>query len=351
MDAATPLWVNLAFTFVIAPSLAVAAHVGIHRVIARLLRGEHAPVLSRVMAHGRRPVAVSLALLAVLAALPASGVPAPVAEHVGPGLALVLTGTLGWALTRKVAAIFDAFIERSRRMVGDDLLARRRRTQLVVFRRVAVGAGALLTIGLILTAIPAVRAVGLSLFASAGVAGIVAGLAARPAVSNLIAGVQLAVTQPVRIGDAVLIEGEWGHVEEIGSTFVTVATWDQRSLIVPLTWFIERPIRNWTRNSAQILDTVFLYADYGVPVDAVRQAARDIVESSALWDGRVFAVQVTDLREACMQIRVLVSAADASRMFDLRCLVRERLIAFVAREYPRALARERVELARPPAAR
>jgi hypothetical protein len=134
-------------------------------------------------------------------------------------------------------------------------------------------------------------------------------------------------------------------VEEIGSTYVTVATWDQRSLIVPLTFFLERPIRNWTRSSSQILDTIFLYADYAVPVEAVRQAAKGIVEGSALWDGRVFAVQVTDLRPTCMEIRVLMSAADAGRMFDLRCLMRERLIAFLAREYPGSLARERVELA------
>jgi hypothetical protein len=346
MTEPAPAWLALAFTFVVAPTLAVAAHGMVHKIAARLIRGENAPVLARVLAAGRRSVALALALLATLVALPAAGLPEAALPYIGRGLALALTGALGWALTRKVAAIFDAYIARSRAMAGDDLLARRRRTQLVVFRRVAVTAGVVLTVGVMLTAIPAVRTIGLSLFASAGVAGIVAGIAARPAVSNLIAGVQLAVTQPIRIGDAVLIEGEWGHVDDIGSTYVTVATWDQRSLIVPLTFFLEKPIRNWTRTSSQILDTVFLYPDYAVPVEAVRQAAKAIVEGSALWDGRVFAVQVTDLRERCMEIRVLVSAADAARMFDLRCLVRERLIAWVMKEHPNALARERVELAR-----
>jgi small-conductance mechanosensitive channel len=345
MSGDLPGWAVLLLVFLGAPAFAILGHLLVHRIAARILRAEHAPVLIRVLLAGRRSVATSLALLAMLAALPAAGLDETVRGHLGRGITLALTAALGWALTRKVTAVFDAYIDRSRAMAGDDLLARRRRTQLVVFRRVAVTAGVVLTVGLLLTAIPAVRAIGLSLFASAGVAGIVAGLAARPTVSNLVAGVQIAVTQPIRIGDAVLIEGEWGHVEEIGSTYVTVATWDQKTLVVPLTFFLERPIRNWTRNTSQILDTVFLYADYAVPVEAVRQAAKGIVEGSALWDGRVFAVQVTDLRERCMEIRVLVSAADAARMFDLRCLVRERLIAWMAREYPGALARERVELA------
>ncbi len=347
MIADPPLWLSLLLVFGAAPAVAVGAHMVLHALLGRLLRDEHAPVLRRVLSDGRLPVAVSLALLAMLAVLPASGLSNVTVGHFGRGLGVAFTGALGWALTRKVAAVFDAYIDRARRLGDGDLASRRRRTQLVVFRRLAVSAGAVLTLGLLLTSIPAVRTVGLSLFASAGVAGIVAGIAARPAVSNLIAGLQLALTQPIRIGDAVLIEGEWGHVEEIGSTFVTVVTWDQRSLLVPLTYFLEKPIRNWTRTSSELLDTVFVYMDYGVPVEAIRRAAREIVEGTPLWDGRAFAVQVTDLRERSMEIRVLVSAADAPRMFDLRCLVRERLIEFIAREHPRALARDRVELDTP----
>ena len=346
-----PLWLSLALVFVAAPAVAVAAHAALHALLGRVLGGEHAPVLRRVLAEGRVPVAASLALLAMLAALPASGLPNTTVGHFGRGFGILFTGTLGWALTRKAAAVFDAYIDRARNLGDADLPARRRRTQLVIFRRLAVSAGIVLTVGLLLTAIPAVRTVGISLFASAGVAGIVAGVAARPAVSNLIAGLQLALTQPIRIGDAVLIEGEWGHVDEIGSTYVTVATWDQRSLLVPLTYFLERPIRNWTRTSSQILDTVFLYVDYAVPVEAIRQAAREIVDASPLWDRRTFAVQVTDLRERSMEIRILMSAADAGRMFDLRCLLRERLIARIAHDHPHAMARDRIEMdsARPAA--
>jgi small-conductance mechanosensitive channel len=189
-----------------------------------------------------------------------------------------------------------------------------------------------------------VRAVVLSLFASAGVAGIVAGLAARPAVSNLIAGIQLALTQPIRIGDAVLVEGDWGHVEEITSTYVTIVTWDQRSLVVPLTYFIERPIRNWTRTGSRLLDTIFVHVDYTVPVEAIRAEAQRILEATPLWDRRAFAVQVTDLKERSMEVRVLMSAADAGQMFDLRCLMREQLIAWLARRHPNALPQQRVEM-------
>jgi small-conductance mechanosensitive channel len=339
-----PGWSGPVFAFCVAPALALAAHAAVQAVVRRLLHAENASVMLRVMRNGQRSVALGLMLLAVLAAMPLAGLPGGVHGEVARGLTLALTATLGWALTRKTAAIFDAYIDRSRQIGGETLQSRRRRTQLVIFRRLAVTTGVVLTLGLVLTAIPAVRTVGLSLFASAGLAGIVAGLAARPAVSNLLAGVQLALTQPVRIGDAVLIEGEWGYIEEIGSTYVTVATWDQRSLIVPLAWLIERPVRNWTRSSSQILDTVYLHADYSVPVEALRKGAQDIVEGFGLWDGRVFAVQVTDLKERTMEIRVLLSAADASRMFDLRCLVREKLVALLAHEYPGALPRARVEI-------
>jgi small-conductance mechanosensitive channel len=278
----------------------------------------------------------------VLAALPASGLEKTAVNGLGRVVALALTAAIGWTLTRMVAAVFDVYIDRARALGGTDFHARRRRTQLIVFRRVAVAAGLLLTAGLVMTAIPTVRTVGLSLFASAGVAGIVAGLAARPAVSNLIAGLQLAVTQPIRIGDAVVVEGQWGVVEEIGSAYVTIVTWDQRSLVVPISWFTERPVWNWTRSSSQLLDTVFLYVDYAVPVAAIRRKVAEVLAGTPLWDGRVQAVQVTGLKENAVEVRVLMSAADAGRMFDLRCLMREELVGWLTREYPDGLPRLRV---------
>ena len=338
-----PLWLSLLVGFAATPALALGALALLHAVLDRALRDRHAPVLRRILTDGRGAVRVAVALLALRSVLPELDLPRQLVVAATRAADLALIASLGWMLTRKVAAIFDSWLDRS--WTGEeDWMTRRRRTQLIVFRRLAISAGVTLTAGLVLTAIPAVRAVGLSLFASAGVAGIVAGLAARPAVSNLIAGIQLALTQPIRIGDAVVVEGDYGTVEEITATYVTITTWDQRSLVVPLGYFMERPIRNWTKRTTQLLDTVFAYVDYTVPVEAVRVEAKRILEGTALWDRRVFAVQVTDLRERSMEIRVLMSAANAGSMFDLRCLVREALITWLARQHPNALPQERLEI-------
>ncbi len=332
-----PLWLSLLVPFVLAPALALLALRLVHALLDRVLAAGHTRLLSRVLADGRGAVQAAIALLAVELALPAVDLPTAAEQAASRAAALGLVLAIGWALTRKVAAVFDAYLEGE---LGEnaDWLQRRRRTQLIVFRRLAVSTGVALTAGLVLTAIPAVRAVGLSLFASAGVAG----LAARPAVSNLIAGIQIALTQPLRLGDAVLVEGEWGHVAEITATYVTIATWDQRSLVVPIGYFTERPIRNRTKTSTQLLDTAFVHVDYTVPVAELRAEAQRILEASPLWDKRVFAVQVTDLKERSVEIRALMSVANSGAMFDLRCLMRERLIAFLAETYPRSLPQARL---------
>ena len=190
---------------------------------------------------------------------------------------------------------------------------------------------------------PSLRAVGFSLFASAGAAGLIVGLAARPTLSNLIAGLQIALTDPIRIDDVVIVEGEWGWIEEINTTYVVVRIWDLRRLVVPLTHFIEKPFQNWTRRSADILGTVFFYADYTVPVDEIRAELRRIVEGSELWDGEVCGLQVTNATERTVELRALVSAATSPEAWDLRCMVRERMIEFLMRHYPESLPRVRAE--------
>ena len=338
-----PPWLASTLILLAAPLLAVAVVMAVQALLDRVMRAEFAPVLHRVVRRARGPLRLVAALLTLLAALPEAGLSNSAVATASRFAGLALVGALGWTVTRMLAAVFDAYLERAHIAGEDDFHARRRTTQLTVFRRVTIGAGVALTVGFLLTAIPAVRAVGLSLFASAGVAGIVAGLAARPAVSSLLAGLQIAVTQPVRIGDAVLVEGIFGHVEEITSTYVTIATWDQRSLILPLSYLLEKPILNWTKNSAQLLDSVILYLDYGVPVAALRAEATRIIEAAPQWDGRVAGVQVTDMKERCMEVRVLVSAADAGRMFDLRCLVREQLIEWLGRNHADRLPRLRLD--------
>ena len=200
---------------------------------------------------------------------------------------------------------------------------------------------AIITLGAALMTFPAVRQYGVSLFASAGVAGIVAGLAARPVLSNLIAGVQLAMTQPIRLDDAVIVENECGTIEEITSTYVVVRLWDWRRMIVPLTYFIEKPFQNWTRESSALIGTVMIYLDYRAPVDLIRAKLNEIVKQSNKWDGNVAALQVTDFKEGSMELRCLMSARSAGTAFDLRCEVREKLIDFLQSEHPEALPHSR----------
>jgi small-conductance mechanosensitive channel len=186
-----------------------------------------------------------------------------------------------------------------------------------------------------------------SLFASAGVAGLVAGLAARPVLSNLFAGVQLAITQPIRLDDAVIVENEWGVIEEIRATYVVVRIWDLRRMVVPLTYFIEKPFQNWTRQTSELIGSAMIYVDYSAPVGAMRQELERIVGQSKHWNGEVVNLQVTDAKERTIELRAIMSANSSGRAFDLRCEVREKLIDFLQREHPSALPRERNDVALP----
>ncbi len=228
--------------------------------------------------------------------------------------------------------------------VADNYLARRMHTQVNLLSRTLVVFVVIIGIGLALMTFPRVRELGTSLLASAGIAGIVIGFAARPVLENLIAGVQLALTQPINIDDVVIIEGEWGRIEQFTSTYVVVKIWDERRLIVPFSKFISEPFQNWTRRTADILGTVFVYADYTVPVEAVRQELRRIAENHEKWDGKVCNLQVTDATPTTVQLRGLVSAGNSGDAWDLRVHVREQLIAFLQREYPETLPRSRVSL-------
>jgi small-conductance mechanosensitive channel len=336
-----PEWRPLLLALVLAPALALLALELAQVALARLLRGREAPALQALLAHGRMPARLAVALLVLDLMLPAARLEEAAGALADTALGLASMVALGWAATRKLGAAFDARLEAAAPAGDEDLERRRKRTQLIVFRRLALAAGVVMTAGFVLTAIPAVRAVGLSLFASAGVAGIVIGIAARPAVSNLIAGLQLALTQPIRIGDAVQVEGHWGRVQEIGSSFVTIATWDQRSLVVPLSHFVEKPVLNWTRESAQLLDSAVFHLDHTAPVAAIRAQVTALVAELPEWDGRVCTVQVTAVRESCIELRVLLSAADATAMWALRCAVREAVLAWLVREHPHALPRQR----------
>lgn len=225
----------------------------------------------------------------------------------------------------------------------DNLLARKHVTQFGIFQRIIDLAIVIVAISAALMTFDQVRQYGVSLLASAGAAGLVLGLALQPVLKNLLAGVQLAVTQPIRIGDALIVEGEWGNVEEITSTYVVLKLWDWRRLILPLNYFIEKPFQNWTRESASLIGTVMIYLDYRAPIDAIRTKVEEIVKSSRLYDGQVINVAVTDFKEQAMELRILVSASNAPKTFDLRTEVREKLITFLQTHHPQALPRVRFE--------
>jgi small-conductance mechanosensitive channel len=258
--------------------------------------------------------------------------------------ALGLIFCITWLGLRLAAAAAEVVSMLNPTSVAENLQARRLQTQTAVISRTLMTFIYLIGISCALMTFPSVRHIGTSLLASAGVAGLVAGLAARPVLSNLIAGLQLALTQPIRLDDVLIVEGEWGRVEEITGAFVVIALWDERRLVVPLQWFIEHPFQNWTRSSAELLGTVFLWVDYRLPVDALRVELERLCKASALWDGRVSLLQVTDTNEQAMQLRALVSATDSARCFDLRCQIREGLIAYVGREHEVHLPRIRAEI-------
>ncbi len=267
-----------------------------------------------------------------------------------PGLATVqrLTGLatiacVTWLLVRAVAGYGQAVIAAHPVTVADNLHARRIHTQTKVLVRTAGSVIVLAGVAMMLMTIPAVRQVGASLLASAGVIGLVAGFAARPVLGNLIAGLQIGLTQPIRIDDVVIVEGEWGVIEEITSAYVVVRIWDDRRLVVPLQHWIEHPFQNWTRRTAQLTGTVTLWADYRLPLAPLRAELQRACEASRDWDGRVALLQVVEAGERAMQLRALVTAADAGRAWNLRCHVREALIHFIQREHPDCLPRLRLD--------
>ena len=226
----------------------------------------------------------------------------------------------------------------------NNLKARKIQTQMVVIERILIVAVLLFAFAVSLLSFPKIRQVGMSLLASAGIAGIIIGFAAQRSIALFLAGFQIAFTQPIRLDDVVIVEGEWGWIEEITLTYVVVRIWDKRRLIVPITYFIDRPFQNWTRTTSEILGTVFIYVDYGFPVDAMREELTRILERTKEWDGQVNVLQVTDAKELTMEIRALVSAANSPAAWDLRVKVREELIKFVQEKYPQHLPRTRVVL-------
>jgi small-conductance mechanosensitive channel len=283
-------------------------------------------------------------LLAPILGAPVLSISPALSEVVRNATSLLLIGVVAFILFQIVDAA-AAFVLRQHRLdVSDNLQARSIYTQVVVLKKVAVTIIGIVTVASMLMVFDSVRQFGASILASAGIAGIVVGFAAQRSIATLLAGFQIALTQPIRVDDVVVVENEWGRIEDITLTYVVIRAWDLRRLVVPITYFIEHPFQNWTRSSADILGSVFLYVDYGVPLDALRAELTRIVKASPYWDGKIDALQVTDAREHTLEVRALASAADASLAWDLRCEIREKLVTFIQHTCPESLPRFRASL-------
>ncbi|HTJ01760.1 MAG TPA: mechanosensitive ion channel domain-containing protein [Methylovirgula sp.] len=338
-----PGWLITAVVFAAAALVAFLFHRTFMRMVRRFIGPDRffvQSLISRIFDATR----FALVLAAVALAVPVVPISTGAAIVIAQILAVCLALLCGWGALVAIDLAGDFYIRRFKIDIEDNLLARKHITQVRVLRGVADTIVVVITAAVALMTFPQVRQFGVSLIASAGVAGILLGLAARPVLTNLIAGVQIAITQPIRIGDAVVVEGEWGWIEEISGTYVVVQIWDWRRLVVPLSYFLEKPFQNWTKTSSQIIGTTLFWVDYTTPVEAVREKLNEIVKSSKLWDGRVVNLQVTDASEQGIQLRALASARTSQQVWDLRCEIREKLISFLQKSYPSALPRQRAEL-------
>ncbi|MHB8541506.1 MAG: mechanosensitive ion channel family protein [Candidatus Acidiferrales bacterium] len=312
-------------------------------VLKRLARRKGDVVITSLVRHAQGPSRWILPLLGLLVALPTAPLPPRILNPLEHIVGLGLIASIAWLIILFSQVVSDILAARYRVDVPDNLVARRIQTQFVMIHRIVVILVTVVTLSIMLMTIPAIKHIGVSLLASAGLVGLVVGMAMKPTLSSLIAGVQVALTQPIRLEDVVVVEGEWGWIEEIGTTYVVVRIWDLRRLILPLSYFIEHPFQNWTRTSAELLGYVYLYVDYTVPVDEVRNELRRICESSKLWQGKVCELQASDATEHTVQLRALVDARNSNDIWDLRCLVREKLIQFLQEKYPGSLPRARGE--------
>ena len=297
-----------------------------------------------VVRYAAPPSKLILPIVAIFVVAPGLPLPADLLASYRHLLSLILIAATAWLVTSLMNVVNDLFAVRYKPELQDSIAARRAKTQVQVLRRIGGILVAFIAFAAMLMTFPTIWNIGAGLFASAGAAGLVVGMAARPTLSNLLAGVQIALTEPIRLDDVVVVEGEWGRIEEIQTTYVVVRIWDLRRLVLPLSYFIEKPFQNWTRNSANILGTVFLYVDYRVPVDEIRQQLTRVLESSGMWDGVVVGLQVTNATDRSVELRALMSAPDSGKAWDLRCYVREKMIEYLQQHYPDSLPRTRAEI-------
>ncbi len=317
----------------------------VHQVIRRL--GRRSLLMTELTDHSHHPFQAAATVFAVQLAVRFTtlyAVGSPWRQFVLHALGLGLIAAGSWLVASLLVVIEDTALERFRVDVPNNRHARRVRTQVVLLRRLTIAVIVVLALGVMLMTFPAVRGIGAGVLTSAGVVGVVAALAAQSLLGNVFAGLQLAFSDAVRLDDVVVVEGEWGRIEELTLSYVVVQIWDDRRLILPTSYFTSAPFENWTRTEAAVLGTAEFDVDWSIPVQAMREELRRVCEGTELWDGRVCVLQVTDATGGMIKVRALVSAADAGSLWDLRCLVREHLVAWVRDHRPTALPRMRAEV-------
>jgi small-conductance mechanosensitive channel len=335
------------FYSVAVPSAAVIAGIILYRVLfsimSRIARRTSGMLDDSLVKHCRRPSRLLVPLLTLYLSLQFVTIPAETDRLIEKAVALLLVFSAAWLLIRLTNVLEDLVLSRYDIRDKDNLRARKVYTQFRIIRKMLIVMIVLVALASVLLSFEKFRQLGAGLLASAGLAGIVLGLAARPVLSNLLAGLQIALAEPIRLEDVVIVENEWGWIEEITLSYVVVRIWDLRRLVLPISYFLEKPFQNWTRQSADLIGSVSLYVDYTVPVRDIRNEFDRILRESKLWKGDVSALQVVDATEKTMQIRTIMDAADSSAAWDLRCEVREKLIDFIQRKYPDALPKVRAE--------
>ncbi|MBN1805275.1 MAG: mechanosensitive ion channel [Sedimentisphaerales bacterium] len=337
-------WERLALLFCAAVLVGLAGHILLYRLLLGLTKKTKISLDNSFIKFCFRPLQWLVILIVVRLLSKLTVFETHVHDFISHITSLLFIGVVSWLLIRLFYVLERFILVRFDVGVKDNLRARKIHTQFRVLKRIVIAIVIILAFGSCLMTFDKVKQLGTTILASAGIIGIVVGMAAQKTISTFIAGIQLAVTQPIRVDDVVIVENEWGRIEEITLTYVVVRIWDLRRLIVPVTYFIEKPFQNWTRVTADILGTVYIYVDYTVPVEAVRAELQRLLKDSTLWDGKVCGLVVTNTTERTVELRALMSAADASTAWDLRCHVREKLIDFVRKNYPDALPRLRTEL-------
>jgi small-conductance mechanosensitive channel len=331
-----------ALAVVVAAGAALVVVEAIHLVVTRL--GRRSPLLADLARTAHRPFQALVVVYAVQQVLRSAVDDFAGRAAVLHGLVIAIIAAAAWLVGALLVVLEDTALSRWRTDVPDNMKARRFRTQVVILRRVTIAAIVVVSVGAVLMTFPSVRAVGASVLASAGLVSVVVALAAQSTLGNLFAGLQLAFSDAVRIDDVVVVEGEWGKIEELTLTYVALQIWDDRRLILPTSYFTTKPFQNWTRTGSAVLGTAELDVDWSAPVEDLRTELRSVCESSELWDGRVCVLQVTDAVGGMIRLRALVSAHDAAALWDLRCLVRERLVGYVWEHQQSALPRVRADL-------